>query len=297
MWNQVSYIENDAAACLVCQQRMGACGVAQMRREGGDGTVGKALDVLDAVAGFARPVRFGDLLAGSPFPKATLYRLVQTLTSQGMLAFDAERGTYAPGLRLVRMAHSAWARSSLAPLARVHLDALSAAVGETVHLAQLDAGQVLYVDKRNAARPVPMYSEAGKIGPAYCTGVGKAMLAWLPEGELDIMLDRQGWHRFTPATIIDRDVMRVELAAIREAGHAFDREEHEAGIRCVAMPVLSEAGRVLGAVSVTSGSATVGSSGRDGSKGMERYLPHLRRAVERIAGDARDWRFPDQREG
>ena len=68
---------------------------------------------------------------------------------------------------------------SLAQVARPYLDALSAEVGETVHLAQLDHGQVLYVDKRNARQPIEMFSQAGKVGPAYCTGVGKAMLAHL----------------------------------------------------------------------------------------------------------------------
>lgn len=164
----------------------------------GDGTVGKALDVLDQVASFGRPVRFSELLDRSLYPKATLHRFLQTLTNQGMLAFDPDRQTYAPGIRLVRLAHAAWTQSSLAPVARPHLDALSQKVGEMVHLAQLDHAQVLYVDKRNAARPIEMYSEAGKVGPAYCTGVGKAMLAFLEEGELQRLLPQQSYHRFSP---------------------------------------------------------------------------------------------------
>ena len=94
--------------------------------ETGDGTLGKALQVLDQVAAFGRPVRFAELLADAPFPKATLYRFVQTLTNQGMLNFDSERQTYAPGIRLVRLAHAAWAQSTLAPIARPHIDALAA---------------------------------------------------------------------------------------------------------------------------------------------------------------------------
>lgn len=258
-------------------------------RDGADGTVGKALGVLDAVAAFGRPVRFGDLLASSTLPKATLYRLVQTLTSQGMLAFDPERGTYAPGLRLVRLAHAAWAASSLAPVARPHLDALVAAAGETVHLAQLDGGHVLYVDKRRGPRAPPMYAEAGKVGPAYCTGVGKAMLAFLPGPARDAALAQQSWHRFTPATIAGPAAMEAELDAVRAAGCAFDREEHEPGIRCVAVPILSEGGRALGAVSVT----VTGPAPADGGDGdLLRHLPHLRRAAEGIAGALRDWRFP-----
>ena len=125
-----------------------------------DGTVGKALDVLDMVASHGRPVRFSDLLTQSAYPKATLYRLLQTLTHQGMLTLDPDTGTYALGVRLVRLAHAAWAQSSLAPIARPYLDELAAKTGETIHLAQMDQGQVLYVDKRNAAKPVEMFAQA-----------------------------------------------------------------------------------------------------------------------------------------
>ncbi len=253
-----------------------------------DGTVGKALDVLDMVASKGRPVRFTDLLAEGRFPKATLYRLLQTLTNQGMLAFDPERQSYAPGMRLVRLAHSAWRQSSLAPIARPHVDALAAAVGETIHLAQLDTGQVLYVDKRNARQPVEMFSQAGKVGPAYCTGVGKAMLAWLEAGELASVLARQSFHRFTDYTLASPEALMAELAAISARGFAFDREEHEPGIICVALPILTRGERVLGALSVTSTTA------RTTLTALEALVPRIRDTAARIAAEAESWRFPEQ---
>ncbi|WP_430450063.1 IclR family transcriptional regulator [Rhodophyticola sp.] len=253
----------------------------------GDGTVGKALGVLDEVAGFGRPVRFGELLSQSPYPKATLYRFLQTLTNQGMLAYEPERQTYTLGIRLVRLAHAAWQTSSLAPIARPHIDLLSEAVGETVHLAQLDAAQVLYVDKRNAREPLPMYSQAGKIGPAYCTGVGKAMIAFLPEDGLSPILAQQSFHRFTPNTLASEAALRTELARIRSRGYAFDREEHEPGIICVALPILTARGRVLGALSVTS------STERTSLDALEDHVPLIRRTTQAIAEEAQSWRFPD----
>jgi len=166
----------------------------------GEGTVAKAAAVLDLVAAFDRPVRFSELLAQSPLPKATLYRLVQSLTSTGLLQFNTDRQTYTPGLRLVRLAHAAWRQSALAPIARPFLDALSEQVGETVHLAQLDGGQVLYVDKRNAKQPIEMYSQAGQVGPCYCTGVGNAMLAFLHPGALESAMARQAFFAHTNTT-------------------------------------------------------------------------------------------------
>ena len=104
---------------------------------------------------------------------------------------------------VLRLAHAAWATSSLAPIARPYLDELSAETGETIHLAQMDGGQVLYVDKRNATKPVEMFAQAGKVGPAYCTGVGKAMLAFMPPEAVAAAVetfptaDPEGWDFYT----------------------------------------------------------------------------------------------------
>lgn len=243
--------------------------------------------MLDQVAAFGRPVRFGELLKDSPYPKPTLYRLVQTLTHQAMLSYDPHNQTYTPGLRLVRLAHAAWEQATLAPMARPYVDALSRTVGETVHLAQLDAGQVLYIDKRNASDPIQMFSQAGKIGPAYCTGVGKVMLAHLAPDAADIVIAQQSFHRFTPQTLVDAAALRAELTAIREQGYGFDREEHEPGIICVAMPILSDAQRVLGAISVTSTTA------RTNLSGLEQLVPVLKTTASKIAAAAHNWSFPE----
>ena len=259
-----------------------------MARTTGDGTVGKALDVLEQVADFGRPVRFSEVLAVSDYPKPTLYRFLQTLTSQGMLTYDEDRQTYAPGLRLVRLAHAAWAQVSLAQVARPHLDRLSALTGETVHLAQLDAAQVLYLDKRNAAHPVQMYSQAGKVGPAYCTGVGKAMMAFLDPEAAESAIGQQSFHAFTAHTLTTPEALRAELAQIRTHGYGFDREEHETGIICVAVPILSDSARVLGALSVTS------TTSRTTLGWLEGQVGHLQCAARAITREAQSWSFPDQ---
>lgn len=252
----------------------------------GDGTVGKALDVLEQVADFGRPVRFGALLEASPFPKATLYRFLQTLTNQRLLAYDPESQTYSVGVRLVRLAHAAWKQTSLGPIARPHLDRLSDKIGLTVHLAQLDNGQVLYVDKRNAKKPVEMFSDAGKVGPAYCTGVGKAMIAFLPKADQARVLDQQSYHRFTDQTFTGPGALADELSQIVARGHAYDREEHEPGIICIAVPVLSERSQVLGGVSIT------GTTRDLNFEMLEGFVPGLRATAAAIAADAEAWRFP-----
>lgn len=252
------------------------------------GTVGKALDVLEMVAHANRPMRFNDLLATSVFPKATLYRFLQTLTNQGMLSYDDERGTYSLGVRLVRLAHSAWAQSSLAPIARRYLDELAEESGQTIHLAQMDQGQVLYVDKRNAKSAVEMFSSAGKVGPAYCTGVGKAMLAFMPDDAVQSAIARQSFFRFTDKTLDSKELLIAELTQIRGRGYAFDREEHEPGIICCALPILSRSGRVLGAISMTS------TTGRTTLDALGAQAGRIKQIAEQIAAAVESWRFPEQ---
>ncbi|WP_299483991.1 IclR family transcriptional regulator [uncultured Roseibium sp.] len=252
----------------------------------GDGTVGKALDVLDKVAAVGRPVRFSELLSESVHPKATLYRLLQTLVSQGMLAYDEGQQTYSLGIRLVRLAHAAWRQSSIAPIARPFVRKLSEAVGETVHLAQLDGGQVLYVDKRNAINPIDMYSQAGKIGPGYCTGVGKALLAFLEPDELAEAIKKQSFYAYTPSTLSSEAALRADLEDIKNKGVAYDREEHEPGIICIAAPVLSSKGRPIGALSVTT------STTRKGLEELSEVRPVLMKTASEIAAAVEDWQFP-----
>ncbi|EPJ44782.1 MAG: transcriptional regulator, IclR family [Osedax symbiont Rs1] len=256
-------------------------------RNNSDGTVGKALDLLDQVAAIGRPVRFSELLTASPHPKATLYRLLQTLTSQGMLGYDSERQLYSLGVRLVRLAHAAWRQSSLAPIARPLLDELSLKLAETVHLGQLDHGQVLYVDKRNPASPLAMYSDAGKIGPGYCTGIGKAMLAFLPAEQRQSLVQQQSFHRYTANTIVSVEQLSAELAEIRQQQVAFDREEHEPNIICIAAPILSSSKRVLGGLSITTSTA------RYTLLELAAFKVDLLATASKIGALAETWDFPE----
>ena len=252
------------------------------------GTVGKALEVLDQVAACERPVRFSELLADSPHAKATLYRFLQTLTRQGMLNYDSETQTYSLGLRLVRLAHSAWEHSSLAPVARPYVDQLVAEVGEAIHLAQMDNGQVLFINKRKSTDMFETLARTGRVAPAYCTGVGKAILAFSEPQIRDRALRQQAFVPYTPSTHQSVESLLPELDDIRVNGIAFDREEHERGIISIAAPIMSRRGRLLGAISI----ATAVS--RHSLEGLEQFRQSLLQTAENIAEEAVNWQFPDQ---
>jgi len=251
-----------------------------------DGTIGKALDVLDLVASIGRPAKFTQLLDASPHPKATLHRLLKTLTRQHMLTYDIESQTYSLGVRLMRLAHSAWQVASPASIAKPFIKALSELTDETVHLAQLDNGHVLYIDKYNARRPINMFSEAGKIGPAHCTGVGKAMMAFLDSNQLTVYVDRLDYHGYTKNTLTDKQALLAELARIREEGIAFDNEEHEYNIICIAAPILTRQGRVIGGLSITT------SLQRYSLDELRQFKPMLIDTAKKIADQSETRRFP-----
>ena len=251
-----------------------------------DGTVGKALCVLDAVAKFAQPVRFTQLLEVTPFPKPTLYRYLQTLVSQNMLQFDSHTSTYSLGPRLLQLAHVAWQSASLAPIARSHIERLAQRVGQAVHLAQLDNGQVMFVDKLVAQGRVQTLAQIGQVAPAYCTGVGKAMLAFIEPGRLEIVLQQQSYFRYTSATHANAQSLRLELDQIRSEGVAFDRQEHQTGINSLAAPILSQTGRVMGALSIATFTSLFD------CEGLRAFEDDLLDTAAKIGKDASAWHLP-----
>ncbi|MEO0944239.1 MAG: IclR family transcriptional regulator [Pseudomonadota bacterium] len=252
----------------------------------GDGTVGKALEVLDAVAAYRRPVKFTELLDGSSYPKATLFRLLKTLTNQNLLTHDPDTGSYSLGLRLIRLAHTAWEQASLAPIARPYVEELAAEAGESVHLAQLDNGQVIFVEKLKATDRFETLAQVGKVAPAYCTGVGKAMLAFIAPKRLDIVLQQQSFYPYTTKTHKTAKSLLSELPDIRRDGIAFDREEHEEGIVSIAAPIFISDGRVIGALSVAS------STTRFDLKRLTAFRSSLLETADKIGQQASTWHAP-----
>lgn len=257
-----------------------------MPRAKEDGTVGKALIMLDIVAAATQPMRFNEILAHSPFPKATTYRFLQSMTNQGMLSYNVDNQKYSLGMRLVRLAHQAWQQASLAPIAEPFLDQLANQVDETIHLAQIENGQVLFIDKRRTSERFETLAQAGRVAPAHCTGVGKAMLAYLSPERMAFAMQRQTFIQFTPATLGCAAALQQDLEAIRKEGVAFDREEHENGIISIAAPILTSKQQVVGAISIAT------STSRHSLEELQQYRQPLLHAASQIGLQAELWHFP-----
>ncbi len=242
---------------------------------------------MEAVATYGKPVKFSELLASSSYPKATLYRFLKTLTNQKMLTFNGHEGSYSLGIRLVRLAHEAWKHASLALIAKPYVEALVIEVGETVHLAQFENGQVLFVDKLQARDDFETLARAGKVAPAYCTGVGKAMLAFLSPKSLELALQQQAYYPYTENTHSSIDSLSKELDDIRSCCIAYDQQEHQMGIISIATPILSPEKRVMGAISIAT------STSLHAIEDLEVFRPVLLETAENIGKEAVSWHFPD----
>lgn len=215
------------------------------------GTLGKALTVLDAIATCAEPPRFTDVLHMLDVPRGTLHRQISHLIQEGLVVANRDHG-YELGPRLLQLAARAWSANSFRKIAEPHLQGLHALAGETVHLGVLSGNEVIYLDKvESRHQAVRMYSQIGNVSPAYCTGIGKAMLAALPDGEIERRVKGTVFERKTPATLTTAAALIAEIGAIRQTGIAFDREEHEPGIHCVAAAIVSEGADMIAGLSVT----------------------------------------------
>jgi DNA-binding IclR family transcriptional regulator len=122
--------------------------------------------------------------------------------------------------------------------------------GETAHLCVLVDHEILYLDKVESPKTIRIASSIGGRNPAYCSAVGKALLAALPETELDSMLRRHKLVAFTRNTIVTPAQFKAVLQQVRVNGYAVDNEEREEGLRCIAAPIRDHSGEIIAAMSV-----------------------------------------------
>jgi DNA-binding IclR family transcriptional regulator len=217
---------------------------------GGTGTLGKAIAVLELVSTADAPLRFTEILALSGQPRGTLHRQLSHLVEEGLLSLGPDL-RYEPGIRLLKLASNAWAKNQFRTVAEPYLRRLHDRTGETVHLGILHGAEIIYLDKVESRQAVRMNSQIGNASPVYCTGVGKAALSVLSEDRLLELVGQLAFHAYTPNTHLSAAALLDELVSVRRAGHAFDREEHESGIRCVAAPITAPRHGIVAGVSVT----------------------------------------------
>jgi DNA-binding IclR family transcriptional regulator len=216
----------------------------------GTKSLDRALTVLLEIAGRgARGMTLSECAAVLGYSKATTHRILQTLTRREFLRVDEERGTFTLGVTNLRLGIEFLESIDLRHEALPTLRALAESTGETAHLGRLSGTDVVYIEKVESSHAVRMYSRVGDTMPAYSTGIGKAVLAFLDEAELDRHLPSQ-LERRAVNTITDPGALHQELRRTRDRGYSLDDVENEDGIRCAGAPVFDHTGRVQAGVSI-----------------------------------------------
>lgn len=182
--------------------------------------------------------------------RSTVTRNLQVLEREGFVRRRSD-STYALGFGLLGLAHGGFDQVELRKAAYVPLRQLQQITGTTVHLAQLDGTTLTYIDKAESLDGVGLYARIGQPLPAYCTAVGKAVLAHVPDAWFQSIVNEKEWIRYTEHTLPNAECLKREIAEIRRRGWAIDDCELDELVNCVAVPVIGGEG-LLGAISLTS---------------------------------------------
>lgn len=184
--------------------------------------------------------------------KSTVHRILNSLIFMEYARQDAESSKYSLSFKICGLANQILAQNNIIDIARPYIKELSAASGETVHLVQIDGNNAIYIDKVEASKnSVRMISMVGKSIPLYCSGVGKAMLADMPDEKIESIWKHSSIQQLTKYTITKYVDFIKLIEETRKTGYAIDNEENELGVRCIAVALKGYNGKSTHAISIS----------------------------------------------
>jgi DNA-binding IclR family transcriptional regulator len=209
----------------------------------------RAVDILQVLSEESHELGAGEVAERLSLHKSTIHRLLMVLDQHRLIRRNADTGKYALGLRLFEFGTRAVRGLQLREQAQPYLDRLARETGETAHICVFDNGEMVSIAYAEGSRSLRIPATVGRRTPAYCSAVGKAMLAFLPESALDDVLART-LRACTSKTLVTRQALAADLRQVRIRGYAVDDEEVEKGLRCIGGPVWNYTGEVVAAISV-----------------------------------------------
>jgi len=208
--------------------------------------------------------------------RAAVRRCLYTLTKLGFAGIE-DGSRYALRPRMLTLSNSYSASNSLSTAAQPILERMSAALHESFSVATLDGDDIVYIARSNVSRVMSDDLHIGSRLPAYCTSMGRVLLAFLPMEQLELYLARVVLTAHTPRTVSSLEKLRLALRNVRRHGYALVDQEYEIGLRSLAVPVYSPTGRVVATINLS------GSAPRMPVFDMQtRFLPHLRNAATEL---------------
>jgi IclR family KDG regulon transcriptional repressor len=214
-------------------------------------SVKKALDVLDFFTVEKHELSLAEISKRMGMHKSSVYRILRTLEAANFLQWDSGSSRYSLSLKILELANRVLAHYDLRTTAGPFMEELAAKTGEIIHLSILDGGEIVYLEKKGAGQVLTVATRVGGRYPAYASAMGKVLLAFLPEKQLQVVLEGTELTAMTSCTITDADQLLRELEKIRRQGYALDNEEAFPGIRCIAAPIRERSGNVVAAISAT----------------------------------------------
>jgi DNA-binding IclR family transcriptional regulator len=209
----------------------------------------RGLAILEALARSRGGLTLSQLTRYLNLPKSSAFCLLRTLEQSGYIFRDIDTGKYSMSLRVCNLANLALNAISLRDKARVHLRRLSEETKLTVHMAILEHGSCVLIEKLTPTGVYPIATWVGKHLSLHCTAIGKAIAAYLPEDTLMTLISQQGMLRYNENTICSVKRLKQDLALVRQRGYALDDEEEEISVRCIGAPLFEDS-NVIGALSL-----------------------------------------------
>jgi IclR family transcriptional regulator, KDG regulon repressor len=216
--------------------------------------MGKIFAVLEYFVqrgGKQKGAAFIEVASAVPFARTTVHRILYSLEKLGYIEKDEIKGHYQLAAKFHDLTGSAVQFRRLQALAKSVMQNLLLRFGETINLGVLEDGQITYLDVLQSSSSLRTAAVPGERNPVHCTALGKAMLAFLPENELQAILEQYPLVKKTPRTITQKRHLLVHLASIRERAIALDLEENLTGVICAAAPIFDKTGRVIAGISLS----------------------------------------------
>ena len=226
-----------------------------MADEHGVQSIERALDIIEAVAANKNSSVLTEIAEKVGLHKSTAYRIISTLLKRGYLKKNAD-GTYKIGLKLIEAVSYYIDSLELQTEVRPYIAQITAKFGLTSHLGILESDKVVYIEKMDIFSNIKLYSQIGLRMHAYCSSLGKCLLANFSNTQLRSIMGKTEFTRFTPNTITTIEALQKEIDSVRQRGWAIDDEEFEIGHRCIGAPVYDYRGDIIAAISA-SGSTTI----------------------------------------